>query len=223
MSKVGAEAAKDGEVQDLVVVGSGGVGKSCLTVRFLKDEFTNDYDPTIEENYRKIITVDGQGCTVNLIDTAGQHEYTMLRDQHLAAGGGFLLVFALNDRATFEEVKQLRDKIIKLKDTKKVPIVICGNKCDLPPNQIEVTEDMVQEYATPLKIPYFQTSAKDSINVTESFHDLVREGRKMQKSGKDGTKSASGSKDNLKGGKDSSGGGGGAAAKKEGGGCCVIL
>ncbi|KAI8846914.1 P-loop containing nucleoside triphosphate hydrolase protein [Chytridium lagenaria] len=216
MSKVGAaestqvgRVARSGLFQ--VVVGSGGVGKSCLTVRFLKDEFTNDYDPTIEENYRKSITVDGQACVVNLIDTAGQHEYTMLRDQHLAAGGGFLLVFALNDKSTFEE----------LKDTKKVPIVICANKCDLPPEQIEVTEESVMEYTTPLKIPYFRTSAKESINVNESFHELVREGRKMVRTSKDGTKSATGSRDNLKG-KDSKAGGTG-TAKEGGGGCCTIL
>lgn len=124
-----------------VVVGSGGVGKSCLTIRFLKDEFSNEYDPTIgkeyrlwltlnaEENYRKSIMVDNVNATVNIIDTAGQQEYTALRDQHLKDGKGFLLVFAMNDRNTFEEVQQLREQIIKLKDTKRVPIVICGNKC----------------------------------------------------------------------------------------------
>ncbi|KAJ3379215.1 hypothetical protein HDU92_006833 [Lobulomyces angularis] len=117
------------EVHQLVVVGSGGVGKSCLTIRFLKDEFSNEYDPTIEENYRKQISVDQSSATVNIIDTAGQQEYTALRDQHLKDGKGFLLVFALNDKSTLEEVKQLRDQILKLKDTKKVPIVICGNKC----------------------------------------------------------------------------------------------
>lgn len=62
-----------------VIVGSGGVGKSCLTVRFLKDEFTSEYDPTIgisrlmqEENYRKNVTVDNAACTAYIIDTAGQ-------------------------------------------------------------------------------------------------------------------------------------------------------
>ncbi|KAJ3118836.1 hypothetical protein HDU96_007578 [Phlyctochytrium bullatum] len=214
---------EDKKLAKKVVVGSGGVGKSCLTVRFLKDEFSNDYDPTIEENYRKSITVDGQACVVNLIDTAGQHEYTMLRDQHLAAGGGFLLVFALNDRATFEEVKQLREKIIKLKDTKRVPIVLCGNKCDLPLDQIEVNEDIVRDYATPLKIPYFNTSAKDSINVTESFHELVREGRRIGRSSKEsGSKSLANSRDNLR--KDSK------APSREvlsgeskSGGCCIVM
>ncbi|KAJ3199909.1 hypothetical protein HK099_002964, partial [Clydaea vesicula] len=171
------------EVHQLVVVGSGGVGKSCLTIRFLKDEFSNEYDPTIEENYRKQISVDQSSATVNIIDTAGQQEYTALRDQHLKDGKGFLLVFALNDKSTLEEVKQLRDQILKLKDTKKVPIVICGNKCDIPPEKVEVDREAVNSYCQQLKIPYLETSAKENINVTESFHDLVRECRKMKSNG----------------------------------------
>ncbi|KAG4094927.1 ras family-domain-containing protein [Neocallimastix lanati (nom. inval.)] len=163
-------------VEELVVVGSGGVGKSCLTVRFLKDEFTSDYDPTIEENYRKSIVVDEIPCIVNIVDTAGQQEYTALRDQHFQSGKGFLLVFALNDAATFEEVKQLKDQIIKLKDTKRVPLMMCGNKCDLP--EKEVDTKVVQAYCQQNKIPYLETSAKSNINVTESFHELVRECRK---------------------------------------------
>jgi GTPase KRas protein len=82
-----------------VILGSGGIGKSCLTVRFLKDEFTLAYDPTIgsaslttEENYRKNITVDNLTCTAYIIDTAGQHEYKALRDQHLQQGEGFLCI-----------------------------------------------------------------------------------------------------------------------------------
>lgn len=178
------------EAHDLVVVGSGGVGKSCLTVRFLKDEFSNDYDPTIEENYRKNIEVDKQSCTVNIIDTAGQHEYTSLRDQHLASGKGFLLVFAMNDKGSFEEMKMLRDKIIKLKDTKRVPIVVCANKCDLPPGQITVNKSTYDEFCSQNKIPVLETSAKDAINVSESFHSLVRECRRLsaKPAGSGGTK-----------------------------------
>lgn len=195
MSKgLGAEPS---DLEELVVVGSGGVGKSCLTVRFLKDEFTSDYDPTIEENYRKNIVVDNSSCTVNIIDTAGQHEYTALRDQHLKDGKGFLLVFAMNDRSTFEEIKQLRDQIVKVKDTKRVPLVLCGNKCDIPENQIDVDDENVNSYATPLKIPYLKTSAKENINVTEAFHTLVRECRKL--SSKEPSKASAAKKSEKKG------------------------
>ncbi|KAI8928361.1 small GTPase superfamily [Entophlyctis helioformis] len=179
-----------GEFHQLVVVGSGGVGKSCLTVRFLKDEFTNEYDPTIEENYRKNVTVDNAVCTAYIIDTAGQHEYKALRDQHLKDGKGFLLVFALNDKASLEEVKQLREQILRLKESRKVPFVICANKCDLPQDQVEVDIDAVRTYCQEVKVPLLLTSAKENTNVAESFQDLVRECRKMTKSSDSKTKSA---------------------------------
>ncbi|KAL3901762.1 MAG: hypothetical protein SGCHY_000340 [Lobulomycetales sp.] len=124
--------------------------------------------------------VDNVNATVNIIDTAGQQEYTALRDQHLKDGKGFLLVFAMNDRNTFEEVQQLREQIIKLKDTKRVPIVICGNKCDIPPEMMDIDKDAVSAWCQQLKMPYLETSAKENINVTDSFHDLVRECRKIK-------------------------------------------
>jgi small GTP-binding protein len=73
--------------------------------------------------------VDNVPSIVNIIDTAGQHEYTALRDQHLRDGKGFLLVYAVNDKGSYEEMLQLKEQIIKIKDTKKVPFVICANKC----------------------------------------------------------------------------------------------
>ncbi|KAJ1499533.1 Ras GTPase [Coelomomyces lativittatus] len=96
----------------LVVVGSGGVGKSCLTIRFLKDDFSSDYDPTVEENYRKAVAVDGNPCQLSIVDTAGQHEYEALRDQHLNSGDGFLLVFSFDNEESLKEALLLRDRTL---------------------------------------------------------------------------------------------------------------
>jgi small GTP-binding protein len=55
----------------LVVLGSGGVGKSALTVQFVQDIFVEKYDPTIEDKYRKQVEIDGQSCVLEILDTAG--------------------------------------------------------------------------------------------------------------------------------------------------------
>ncbi|KAI9358926.1 ras family-domain-containing protein [Zopfochytrium polystomum] len=226
------------EELDFIVVGSGGVGKSCLTVRFLKDEFTEDYDPTIEETYRKNILVDNITSTCNITDTAGQHDYTALRDQHLTSGQGFLLVFAVNEKGTFEEMKEIRERIVRVKDTKRVPIVICANKSDLPPEQHEVDMKAVQAYAKSLKVPLFATSAKENQNVLESFHELIREMRKAHGraggaggsggGGKDGAGAGAkgGSRDALAAAAAAAGGAGtgkGSSGKKKSGGGCAVL
>lgn len=140
-----------------VVVGSGGVGKSCLTIRFLKDEFIGEYDPTIEENFRKNVTVDGYECTLNIVDTAGQQEYSSLRDQQLRTGQGFILCFAINDETSFNEAKELHAAILRAKEARP-PIVLCGNKVDLPDRQVETA--VAKAYADSVKSAYFETSAK---------------------------------------------------------------
>ncbi|XP_015420934.1 PREDICTED: ras-related protein R-Ras, partial [Myotis davidii] len=97
----------------LVVVGGGGVGKSALTIQFIQSYFVSDYDPTIEDSYTKICTVDGVPARLD------------------SEGGRFLLVFAINDRQSFNEVSKLFTQILRVKDRDDFPIVLVGNKADL--------------------------------------------------------------------------------------------
>ncbi|KAJ2412090.1 RAS1 protein, partial [Coemansia sp. RSA 2531] len=59
----------------LVVVGGGGVGKSALTIQFIQSHFVDEYDPTIEDSYRKQCTIDNETAMLDVLDTAGQEEY----------------------------------------------------------------------------------------------------------------------------------------------------
>ena len=65
----------------LVVVGGGGVGKSALTIQLIQNQFVTEYDPTIEDSYRKQVTIDEETCCLDILDTAGQEEYSAMRDQ----------------------------------------------------------------------------------------------------------------------------------------------
>lgn len=64
----------------MVMVGGGGVGKSCLTIQFIQNHFVSDYDPTIEDSYRKQLSVDGVAVMADILDTAGQEEFSAMRD-----------------------------------------------------------------------------------------------------------------------------------------------
>jgi len=158
----------------VVVVGSGGVGKSALTIIFVQNHFIEEYDPTIEDSYRKQIIVDGIPCFMNILDTAGQEEYSAMRDQYMKTGQGFLLVFSLTTRSTFEEVNDLHNKILQAKDSDKVPLVLVGNKADLESDrqvQAKEAEDLARNFGA----KFFMTSAKTRLNVDETFYELVRE------------------------------------------------
>ena len=71
--------------QRVVVLGHGGVGKSSLTLRLITDNFMEEYDPTIEDSYQKSIVVDGESTVLNVLDTAGQEEYSSMQDQVIFA------------------------------------------------------------------------------------------------------------------------------------------
>eukprot|EP01105_Mastigella_eilhardi_P007411 TRINITY_DN1886_c0_g1_i5.p1 TRINITY_DN1886_c0_g1~~TRINITY_DN1886_c0_g1_i5.p1 ORF type:complete len:203 (-),score=75.66 TRINITY_DN1886_c0_g1_i5:75-638(-) len=165
----------------LVVVGGGGVGKSALTIQFIQSHFINEYDPTIEDSYRKQVVIDNEPtCLLDILDTAGQEEYSAMRDQYMRHGQGFLCVYAINSRSSFDEIATFRDQILRVKDADKVPMVLCGNKCDLEQDRKVTTQegaDLAKTYACAFK----ETSARTRVNVEESFFELVREIRKATK------------------------------------------
>jgi len=165
----------------LVVVGGGGVGKSALTIQFIQCYFVDDYDPTIEDSYRKQCVIDGQVGKLDILDTAGQEEFSAMREQYMRSGEGFLLVFSVTDRLSFNEMNNFYRQILRVKDCDEFPMILVGNKCDIetPPRCVTKTE--ATHLARELGIPYIETSARLKINVEQAFYDLVRSIRNFQK------------------------------------------
>merc|ERR1712137_52711 len=165
----------------LVIVGGGGVGKSALTIQLIQNHFIDEYDPTIEDSYRKQVTIDDETCLLDILDTAGQEEYSAMRDQYMRTGQGFLCTFAITSRSSFDEITSFREQILRVKDEDKVPMVLVGNKCDLEEER-QVTTVEGQDLAKSVGCPIYETSAKARINVEEAFYELVREIRKDNQS-----------------------------------------
>lgn len=164
----------------LAVVGGGGVGKSALTVQYIQNIYIEEYDPTIEDSYRKHAKVDDKACFLEILDTAGQEEYKALRDSYMRTADGFLMVYSVIDRKTFEEINEFYEQILRVKDCDKVPMVLVGNKCDLESERV-IRLDEAKLYAKQLGIPLMETSAKQRLNVDDAFTALVREVRKAKK------------------------------------------
>lgn len=158
----------------IVVVGSGGVGKSALTVRFIQGNFIEKYDPTIEDSYRKQVEIDGQACLLDIMDTAGQEEYSALRDQYMKTGQGFVLVYSITSLTSFETTQKLRTSILRIKeDTPDIPIILVANKCDLEEERA-VSKDQGKQLAEKYGTPFIETSAKANLSINDVFYSLVR-------------------------------------------------
>ncbi|KAL7833912.1 hypothetical protein AOLI_G00288720 [Acnodon oligacanthus] len=158
----------------LVVVGDGGVGKSALTIQFFQKIFVPDYDPTIEDSYLKHTEIDGQWAILDVLDTAGQEEFSAMREQYMRTGDGFLIVFSVTDKASFEHVDRFHQLILRVKDRESFPMVLVANKVDLV-HLRKITSEQGREMAMKHSITYIETSAKDPpMNVDKAFHELVR-------------------------------------------------
>ena len=82
--------------------------------------------------------IDDEVALLDVLDTAGQEEYSAMREQYMRTGEGFLLVYSITSRTSFEEILTFQQQILRVKDKDYFPIIIVGNKCDLD-NEREVS------------------------------------------------------------------------------------
>lgn len=159
----------------ITMLGSGGVGKSCLTLRFVCSGYSEIYDATIEDFYMKTISIDDETVHLEIIDTAGQEEFQSMLDGWIRSADGIILVYDVSNAQTFEELNYFYDRIVDCKDGKPFPIVIVGNKCDLPIERWKVSSLQAQALACRWNCPYIETSAQNRINEQQCFYEMVRE------------------------------------------------
>jgi len=158
----------------IAILGNGGVGKSAITYRFIQNKFSDTYNPTIEDSYRKQFVVDEQPIVLDLLDTAGQEEYKELREVYMRGGEGFIVVYSITDPKSFQEVTEFRDQAIRVKDGDKIAMILVGNKTDLEHQRV-VSTQQGQQLADKLGIPFIETSARTGINCDEVFTIITRE------------------------------------------------
>ncbi|PRP83663.1 ras-related protein Rap-2b-like [Planoprotostelium fungivorum] len=155
------EAAKPISV---VLLGAGGVGKSAITIQFVKDKFVEQYDP---------IVVDGKVQMMTIWDTAGQEEYRALQDGYIRDASGFVIVYSVIDQTSFCDIRKLYERILRIRDCERVPAVLLGNKVDMEVDR-EVTAAEAKQLADEYHMDFQETSAKNKTGVEQSFHQLVR-------------------------------------------------
>jgi len=169
-----------------VVMGSGGVGKSALTVRYTSGAFVASYDPTVEDSYLKHIEYDGIACTLDIMDTAGQENYRALTESYMKKGQSFMIVFSVVSKISFDFAKKVKNDILKVKeDFPDTPLVLVGNKIDLQEREVsdedaeawvtkEITPSQAKGARPPARMQYVPTSAKDNTNVAVAFETIIQ-------------------------------------------------
>ncbi|XP_053151106.1 GTP-binding protein Rit2 isoform X2 [Hemicordylus capensis] len=146
----------------VVMLGAGGVGKS-------------------EDAYKTQVRIDDEPAYLDILDTAGQAEFTAMRDQYMRGGEGFIICYSITDRQSFQEAAEFKELIYRVRHTYDIPLVLVGNKIDLEEfRQVSKEEgtNLAREYAC----PFYETSAALHFYIDDVFHRLVRDIRKREKS-----------------------------------------
>ena len=173
------------EVFHVCMLGAGAVGKSALTLQYIQGQFVPDYDPTIEDAYRKHTQVDGNSLLLDVLDTAGQEDFIALRTSWMRNKDGFVLTFSIIERKSFEDLQSFYDQICEVYEDEIPPFVLVGNKADLDTPEAhqqhkgaykrQVSYEEAQNLARKWKaVRYVETSAKTGYHVQDMFGGLVR-------------------------------------------------
>ncbi|ELR15108.1 RAP1A, member of RAS oncogene family [Acanthamoeba castellanii str. Neff] len=112
---------------------------------------------------------------LEILDTAGTEQFTAMRDLYMKNGQGFVLVFSIIAISTFNDLPDLREQILRVKDMDSVPMVLVGNKCDLQDQRVISTDQGQQLAAKFGNCSFLESSAKTKTNVSEIFYDLIRQ------------------------------------------------
>ncbi|ELP90342.1 hypothetical protein EIN_191220 [Entamoeba invadens IP1] len=159
----------------IIIFGCQGVGKSSITIQLVCNYFEENYDPTIQDSYRTSIFVDREMVLLDVLDTAGDEEFPMFYEEYIRSSNGFVIVYSITSNTTFLNVDMFRNYIYRVleKDlSEHIPIVLCGNKCDLELERQVFTND-AKKVADEWKMLFYETSAKNNTNIIEMFQGLV--------------------------------------------------
>lgn len=159
----------------VAVLGMAGVGKTALCVRFLTKRFIGEYDQAHDKKYKCTTSLEGETVTFELLDTRSEDGDSGARDDVVRWADGFLLVYSVTSRQTFECLSDVRRRVEDMKKAAHVPVILVGNKADLA-HVRQVTHDEGARLAADLNCSFMEVSAsEDVLKVIEAFHTLCRE------------------------------------------------
>ncbi|CAD6586059.1 MAG: GTP-binding protein [Cyphobasidiales sp. Tagirdzhanova-0007] len=158
----------------VLLMGSRGVGKSSIALQFVDSHFPSQYYPTIEEKFTKEFKYKGKEYQLEIQDTAGHDEFSLLNDKYAVGWHGYIIVYSVTSRVSFDLVTIIRDKILAYLSIDKVPMCIVGNKSDLEVQRV-VSEDEGIQLARSLGCAFTEASAKVNDNVEGAFKLVVQE------------------------------------------------
>ena len=182
-SSAGAPGSGPRVMIKMAVLGDTAVGKTNLLNCYVHKKFDSRYKSTIGSDFvSKSVTIDGSNATLQLWDTAGQERFSSLGVAYLRGSEALILVFDVTNQESFEHLSSWMEEFVSA--CGKKPIVLLGNKCDgdLDPSRRAITTATAKRWCQLNgDITYFETSARDSINVDTAFEYIAQQAFRERK------------------------------------------
>ncbi|KAG9138339.1 hypothetical protein Leryth_001539 [Lithospermum erythrorhizon] len=159
----------------VIILGDSGVGKTSLLNQYVSKSFRQQYKATIGADFlTKELLFDDKLVTLQMWDTAGQERFHSLGAAFYRGADCCVLVFDVNERKTFDSLKRWQQEFLKAgnpSNPESFPFILIGNKVDIDGGHSRrISEITAREWcSTKGNIPYFETSAKDNLNVEAAF------------------------------------------------------
>ncbi|KUI56404.1 Ras-like protein 1 [Cytospora mali] len=182
----------------ITICGDGGCGKSSITLRLVRSQWTSEYDPTIEDSYSISRRIDGSVYHLALTDTAGQEEYRGMWATSNLGADAFLMVYDITSAESLDALEYFDDLIDMEAETRMdnaqrarregvmptdysgstgktvAPVkIVAGNKCDLQESR-KVSAATGLDWARKRGCGFMETSARLEVNIEETFALIVR-------------------------------------------------
>uniref|UniRef100_A0A0N4Z7E6 Ras-related protein Rab-35 n=1 Tax=Parastrongyloides trichosuri TaxID=131310 RepID=A0A0N4Z7E6_PARTI len=156
----------------LLIIGDSGVGKSSLLLRFADNTFSQNYITTIGVDFKiRTITCNGKKIKLQIWDTAGQERFRTITSTYYRGTHGVVVVYDVTSAESFSNVKRWLHEIDSNCDS--VEKILVGNKADDPERRVVLKSD-AEKFANSMNIQFFETSAKENINVDDMFSCITK-------------------------------------------------
>ena len=161
----------------LLIIGNSIVGKTSILTKYTSKTYTESYVATVGlDFFTKDETIDGKIIRIKIWDTAGQERYKAITKCFFQRAQGIIIVFDVTNKRSFDDLKMWIDSIksqSKLtEDLENMPIILIGNKIDLPKRVID--KETALNFAKEQNLEYYETSAKTGEGIDNAIKELVK-------------------------------------------------
>nr|KAJ3415441.1 Ras- protein Rab-7 [Polyrhizophydium stewartii] len=153
--------------------------------QYVNNKFSTQYKATIGADFlTKEVLVEERSVTMQIWDTAGQERFQSLGVAFYRGADCCALVYDVNNVKSFENLDSWRDEFLlqaNPRDPENFPFVVIGNKVDVEESKRQVTQKRAMAWCQQKgNIPYFETSAKEGINVEQAFFTIAKNSLKQE-------------------------------------------